>query len=64
MDSKGFFTCFEKKNRPKVTLKICKNCKLRKTCSQYQDYLQPSLFDNNFLPKKSERINKRNRTKK
>ena len=45
-----FFTCLVRKNKPRVTIRICRKCKLHKSCTQFRDYIQPSLFEVLSLP--------------
>ncbi len=41
-----YIVCNQKKSRPKVGVDVCKKCRRRRTCADYADYLQPSLFPN------------------
>ncbi|MFQ5645375.1 MAG: hypothetical protein ACE5GM_00445 [bacterium] len=39
-----YLVCEKKKNRPQVSVKVCRNCRYRFNCRVYNDYLQPLLF--------------------
>ena len=39
-----YIVCNQKKSRPKVGVDVCRKCRRRRTCADYADYLQPSLF--------------------
>ena len=40
----SYISCHHKKSRPKVGIEVCRKCRRMKTCSDYADYVQPSLF--------------------
>jgi hypothetical protein len=39
-----YVTCNRKKSRPRISISVCEKCRRRKSCPDYGNYLQPSLF--------------------
>ena len=39
-----YITCNWKKSRPRVSTSVCEKCRRKKSCPDYGNYLQPSLF--------------------
>jgi hypothetical protein len=59
-----YITCSHTKSEYKVSVAICDNCKRKKTCVDYRNYVQPSLFKDGSGRQKTTRATGRRGTKK
>jgi len=53
--------CTRRKNSPHVFIAVCRQCRYRKRCKDFQRYIQPSLFDANIRKRKQRQQQKKDR---
>jgi hypothetical protein len=59
-----YITCSRTKSEYKISVAICENCKRKKTCADYRNYAQPSLFrEGSGLPSTTKATGHRGRKK-
>jgi hypothetical protein len=40
-----YLICSRRKNKPKISVEVCRSCKRRKTCREFSQYRNPPLFE-------------------
>ena len=49
---RDIIVCTRRKNRPHVFVAVCRQCRYRKSCKDFERYIQPYLFDGNIRKRK------------
>ena len=52
MPLRDIIVCTRRKNRPHVFVAVCRQCQYRKSCKDFERYIQPYLFDGNIRKRK------------